>query len=103
MFYYAQLDENNICMGKSQLTGEVQQDNMIKLISGEEDVISKKYENGKWSEEKFIVEHVKTYDELRREYIRLIQEAELLGEDEESLRLKAEWKEVKNRYETENQ
>lgn len=53
MFYYAQLDENNICIGVSCLSGEVQNDNLVRIDSMNDDYIWKKYENEQWSTEKF--------------------------------------------------
>lgn len=50
---YAQLNENNICIGVSQLSGEVIQGNMIELPSISMDYMWKKYENNQWSTEKF--------------------------------------------------
>lgn len=52
-YYYAQLNENNICIGVSQLSGEVDGINMISISSMDTDYIWRKYENGQWSEEKF--------------------------------------------------
>ena len=53
MKFYAQLNENNICIGISQLSGEVKQDNMIEIQSFDNDKIWRKYENKAWSSEKF--------------------------------------------------
>ena len=53
MKFYAQLNENNICIGISQLSGEVIQDNMIEIQSFDNDKVWRKYENKTWSSEKF--------------------------------------------------
>ena len=53
MKFYAQLNENNICIGISQLSGEVIQDNMIEIQSLDNDKLWRKYENKAWSSEKF--------------------------------------------------
>ena len=53
MKFYAQLNENNICIGISQLTGEVIQSNMVEIPSFDNDKLWRKYENGAWSSEKF--------------------------------------------------
>lgn len=53
MFYYAQLNEDNICITISRLNNQVNHDNMILLENYDEDYIWRKYENGEWSEEKF--------------------------------------------------
>jgi len=50
--YYAQLNENNICVGVSQLSGEVNAPNMIPIPSLNTDYLWRKYENGSWSAEK---------------------------------------------------
>lgn len=47
---YAQLDSNNICIGISQLSGEIQKDNMLQIESYDVTILGKKYENGKWIE-----------------------------------------------------
>ncbi len=51
--FYAQLNENNICIGISQLSGEIIHDNMIPIIEFSEYYIWRKYENGEWGEEKY--------------------------------------------------
>ncbi len=51
--YYAQLDENNICMGISRLSGEVNQPNMVRIDEFNENYVWRKYENGEWSAEKY--------------------------------------------------
>lgn len=53
MFIYAQLDENKICTGVSQLSGEVIAENMIPIETFDQDKIWRKYEDGQWSIEKF--------------------------------------------------
>ena len=53
MKFYAQLNENNICIGISQLSGEVIKDNMIEIQSFDNDKLWRKYENKAWSAEKF--------------------------------------------------
>ena len=51
-YLYAQLDGNNVCVGTSQLSGEVIKDNMIRLTETEflSGLMGKKYENGIWSD-----------------------------------------------------
>ena len=48
MFYYAQLDENKIVVGISQLSGEVDLPNMIRLEEYDSSLCGKKYEDGKF-------------------------------------------------------
>ena len=47
---YAQLDSNNVCIGLSQLSGEVQAENMLQIEYYDTTLIGKKYENGVWVE-----------------------------------------------------
>jgi len=53
MYFYAQLDENNICIGISQLSGQVEASNMVPIDNLDIDKIWRKYENGQWSVEKY--------------------------------------------------
>lgn len=50
---YAQINENNICIGISQLAGEVVQDNMIEIPTVDMSYLWKKHENGSWSNETY--------------------------------------------------
>lgn len=50
MFYYAQIDEKNICVGISQLSGEVVMQNMIPIGSVDGNLIGKRFNNGTWEE-----------------------------------------------------
>lgn len=49
--FYAQINEENICIAVSQLYGEVQQENLIALSSFDSSVLGMKYENGAWTEQ----------------------------------------------------
>ena len=53
MYVYAQLNENGICIGVSQLSGQVQAANMVLIESLDTDKIWRKYDNSQWSVEKF--------------------------------------------------
>ena len=44
-WYYAQIDENNICVGISDLSGEVNAPDMIKIDNYNEALLGKKYNN----------------------------------------------------------
>ena len=57
MIYYAQLNENNICIGISSLKGEVKAAHMIQIPEYNTDYIWRKYKNGQWSEEKFVLDY----------------------------------------------
>ena len=50
MYCYAQLNEENICIGISQLSGKVAAENMIELASYDTGVLGKKYVDGKWKD-----------------------------------------------------
>lgn len=50
MFYYAQLDENDICIGVSQLSGEIYLCNMIFLEKQDVSLLGKKYNDGVWED-----------------------------------------------------
>lgn len=50
MFNYAQLNEENICIGISQLSGEVHSPRMILLENQEVSLLGKKYNKGVWDE-----------------------------------------------------
>ncbi|MCQ4935044.1 hypothetical protein [Anaerotignum propionicum] len=50
MFNYAQLNEENICIGISQLSGEVNVPNMILLDSYDISLLGKKYNNDQWED-----------------------------------------------------
>jgi hypothetical protein len=52
-YFYAQLNENNICIGVSRLSGPAEAPNMIQIDTLDTDKIWRKYENGAWSTEKF--------------------------------------------------
>lgn len=48
MYYYAQLNEENICLGISQLSGKIAAENMIELASYDTGILGKKYVDGEW-------------------------------------------------------
>ena len=50
MFIYAQLNEENICIGISQLSGEMNVSNMVLLEEYDASIAGKKYEDGIWVE-----------------------------------------------------
>ena len=49
-YYYATIDENNICKGISDLNGEVNLPNMLKLNEYDASLLGKKYNKGLWEE-----------------------------------------------------
>ncbi|MBU5486457.1 hypothetical protein KQI86_19330 [Clostridium sp. MSJ-11] len=51
---YAQLNENNVCIGISQLSGKIEDSKVVEIATADfEYYIWRKYENGEWSTEKF--------------------------------------------------
>ena len=49
-FYYAQIDDDGICCGVSQLSGEVDYDNMIQLESYDMSLMGKLWTGTEWVE-----------------------------------------------------
>lgn len=60
MFYYAQLNQDNICIGIALSTNIISQSDMILLDFNDEDKIYRKYESGAWSGEKYPDGYIKT-------------------------------------------
>lgn len=46
--FFAQLNDENICVGISDLSGEVVSKNMIKIDEFDVTLLGKKYNNGSW-------------------------------------------------------
>ena len=53
MKHYAQLNENNICIGISMLSGQVDNPMLIPIDKYDNDYLFRRYEDGQWSEEKY--------------------------------------------------
>lgn len=47
-YIYAQIDENNICLGVSDLAGEKSEQNLVRIENLDSDLIGKKYVDGQW-------------------------------------------------------
>lgn len=54
MFFYAEINEQNICIGIKAGPSEMHFDNHLPIESMNFDYMWKKYENGHWSEEQFL-------------------------------------------------
>jgi len=52
--YYAQINENNICVAISQVAGELNDSKHVPVEGLNEDLLWRKYDNGQWSTEKHI-------------------------------------------------
>lgn len=50
MFYYAQLNEGNLCVGVSALNGALTQKDMVALESYDISLLGKRYVKGIWEE-----------------------------------------------------
>lgn len=50
MHIYAQLDENNVCIGVSSLSGEVNDASIVEMDTYTLDVIGKRYVDGEWQD-----------------------------------------------------
>ena len=50
IYYYAQIDDDGICCGVSQLSGEVEYDNMIQLESYDMSLMGKLWTGTEWIE-----------------------------------------------------
>lgn len=48
MYNYAQIDEAGVCIAVSQLSGEVEAENLILLEAFEADLLGKTYLDGTW-------------------------------------------------------
>lgn len=46
--FYAQIDNDNICICVSELSGEVNSNNLIPLETFDASLLGKKYNNGQW-------------------------------------------------------
>lgn len=53
MYIYAELNENNICIGLKVLSGRIDEDRSIQVEFFDQNLLWRKYENGQWSAEKF--------------------------------------------------
>ena len=49
-YFFAQIDENNICIAVSDLSGKVTAGNMLRLETYDTSLLGKKYNNGVWEE-----------------------------------------------------
>lgn len=73
--FYAQLNDNNICIAVSQLTNEVSASNLIRLNGFDATLIGKKYNNGMWEDAEIVNEPVEILDsEVVRAQILLNQQ-----------------------------
>ena len=96
MVYYAQLNDKNIVCGISQLTGHIQQDNLIKIDTYDESLLGKQYKDGTFVEP--VIAPADMYEIKKQEFLGLIKEAQLLGDEEEVQKLQKEWQKIKKMF-----
>ena len=84
MSYYAQLNENNICIGVSNLSGTVDVPSLIPLPEFDISLMGKKYSNGLWEEVESepVPEPEPTEQELIQAEI-LLNQAEIIAKQNE--------------------
>ena len=84
MSYYAQLNENSICIGVSNLSGIVDVPSLIPLPEFDISLMGKKYSNGVWEEAESepVSEPEPTEDELIQAEI-LLNQAEIIAKQKE--------------------
>lgn len=87
---YAQINEENICVGVSQLSGEVDSPLLIPIAEFDSSVIGKKYVNGAWEEvEQTEITPEPTEQELIQAEI-LLNQAEIISKQKEHDEILAE-------------
>lgn len=84
MFYYAELDENSVCISVKAVNGEMAYANHIKLEKYDIDLLQRPYNNGEWGEKIIppVFEPQPTPEQLRiQELERQLQQtnADLVG------------------------
>ena len=87
--YYAQLNDEGVCVVVSELSGEVLKENLVPLESYNIDLLGKKYRNGLFEVVPKTKEQLLT--ELKREYLSQIKDADLLGDTAEVQYLQEEY------------
>lgn len=55
MFFYAQLNDKDICVGVSALSGQISKKNMVEIDTLNEDFLWRKFDRltGEWSKKKY--------------------------------------------------
>lgn len=80
---YAQLNEENICIGISQLSGKVAAENMIELASYDTGILGKKYVDGKWEDVEHPEEEAEPTDEEIIQAEMLLNQAGIIAKQNE--------------------
>ena len=87
---YAQINEENICVGVSQLSGKVDSSLLIPIAEFDSSVIVKKYVNGAWEE---VEQPEITPEPAEQELIQaeiLLNQAEIISKQKEHDEILAE-------------
>ncbi len=58
MPYYAQLNEENVCITISQLSDKSSKNNMVEIQNMDENYLWRKFEGGKWSDDHFFPDKI---------------------------------------------
>ena len=80
---YAQLNEESICIGVSQLSGKIENEKMIEIESYDTSLLGKKYMNENWEEVKQLIPQEPQPTEQE-----LLNAEFLLNQTEQSAKLK---------------
>lgn len=77
--YYAQLNEDRICVGISELSSEIIDENMIQINKFDITLLNKKYMNGEWIEVEYTSELLSTPEPTQLD---IVKEAVLKSNEE---------------------
>ena len=64
--FYAQLNENGVCVGITETKSVINNSSMIKIDTFDTDKLNRKYEGGTWSEIKYDAETVVAINEIEK-------------------------------------
>lgn len=79
-YYYAQIDDDGICCGVSQLSGIVEHDNMIQLESYDMSLMGKLWTGTEWIENPNPPEPPEPVEEVTNEDLQALELASMQGQ-----------------------
>lgn len=79
-YYYAQIDDDGICCGVSQLSGEVDYDNMIQLESYDMSLMGKLWTGTEWIENPNPPDPPEPVEEVTNEDLQALELASMQGQ-----------------------
>ena len=79
-YYYAQIDDDGICCGVSQLSGEVDYDNMIRLESYDMSLMGKLWTGTEWIENPNPPDPPEPVEEVTNEDLQALELASMQGQ-----------------------